>query len=69
MYAMICLGFGRHYYSTVFGRFIDEDADADYVDLLYYIVWDSEKKNLIRWNYFGLHPIYGGYGKQILITD
>lgn len=56
MHALICQGNGKYYVSAVFGYYRDITATDDYERYLegiykpYWIVWDPEKKRLIRWN-------------------
>ena len=55
MHALICQGNGKYYVSAVFGYYKDITAQDDYQRYLegihkaYWIVWDPEKRKLIRW--------------------
>ena len=55
MHALIRQGNGKYYVSAVFGYYKDITAKDEYERYLeeiskpYYIVWDEEKKRLIRW--------------------
>lgn len=70
MHAIIRQGNGKYYISAVFGYYRDITATDDYKKYIqeiynaYWIVWDAEKKHLIRWNTMtpNLMP-------QILIVD
>ena len=56
MHAIIRQGNGKYYISAVFGYYEDLTATDEYERYLesiykpYWIVWDPEKKKLIRWN-------------------
>ena len=55
MHAIIRQDDGKYYVSAVFGYYRDVTATEDYKRYIesihkpYWIVWDSEKKRLIRW--------------------
>lgn len=55
MHAIICQGNGKYYVSAVFGYYEDITETDDYKRYIqsihnpYWIVWDEEKKRLIRW--------------------
>ena len=73
MHAIVCQGNGKYYVSAVFGYFRDITATDDYEKYIqsirnpYWIVWDEEKKRLIRW----LHMVPDAQYiiPQILIVD
>ena len=73
MHAIVCQGNGKYYVSAVFGYYEDITAKDDYQRYLerihkpYFIVWDSEKKRLIRWQ--KMAPNTSNLVKQILIVD
>lgn len=68
MHAIIRQGNGKYYISAVFGFYRDTSADVEYD---YYsarwIVWDAEKKRLIRWA--AMTPNTKYLIPQILIVD
>lgn len=65
MHAIICQGNGQYYLSAVFGWYLDRDGYDDYRD--YWIVWNPQKKRLIRWPTF--RQGNQGMTKQILIVE
>lgn len=73
MHAIIRQGDGKYYISAVFGYYKDITAQDEYERYLeeiskpYWIVWDSEKKKLIRWLSFVPNTKY--IIPQILIID
>ena len=73
MHVIVCQGNGKYYVSAVFGYYEDITAKDDYQRYLerihkpYFIVWDSEKKRLIRWQ--KMAPNTSNLVKQILIVD
>lgn len=73
MHAMIRQGDGKYYISAVFGYYRDIDETDDYKRYLqeihkpYWIVWDAEKKRLIRW--LNMVPNTKYLIPQILIVD
>lgn len=73
MHAIIRQGSGKYYISAVFGYYRDITATDSYEKYLeeiykpYYIVWDSEKKRLIRW--LSMVPNTKYLIPQILIVD
>lgn len=73
MHAIVCQGNGKYYVSAVFGYFRDITATDDYEKYIqsirnpYWIVWDEEKKRLIRW--LNMVPDTKYIIPQILIVD
>lgn len=73
MHAIIRQGDGKYYVSAVFGYYRDITATDDYERYLesihkpYWIVWDEEKKKLIRW--LAMVPNTKYIIPQILIFD
>ena len=73
MHAIIRQGDGKYYVSAVFGYYRDIDETEDYKRYLqefhkpYWIVWDAEKKRLIRW--LNMDPNTKSLIPQILIVD
>ncbi|MBQ3256194.1 MAG: hypothetical protein IJN57_10780 [Oscillospiraceae bacterium] len=73
MHAIVCQGNGKYYVSAVFGYFRDITATDDYEKYIqsihnpYWIVWDEEKKRLIRWLHMVPDTQY--IIPQILIVD
>lgn len=73
MHAIIRQGDGKYYVSAVFGYYKDITATGDYERYLesihkpYWIVWDEEKKKLIRW--LAMLPNTKYIIPQILIVD
>ena len=73
MHAMVCQGNGKYYISAVFGYFRDITATDDYEKYIqsiynpYWIVWDEEKKRLIKW--LNMVPNDKYINPQILIID
>lgn len=73
MHAIVCQGNGKYYVSAVFGYFRDITATDDYEKYIqsirnpYWIVWDEEKKRLIRWLHMVPDTKY--IIPQILIVD
>ena len=73
MHAIVRQGDGKYYISAVFGYYRDVTATDDYERYLeeihkpYWIVWDSEKKRLIRW--LSMVPNTKYIIPQILIVD
>lgn len=73
MHAIVCQGNGKYYVSAVFGYFRDITATDDYEKYIqsihnpYWIVWDEEKKRLIRW--LNMVPDTQYIIPQILIVD
>ena len=73
MHAIVRQGNGKYYVSAVFGYYEDITAKDDYQRYLerihkpYCIVWDLEKKRLIRWQIMA--PDTSDLVKQILIVD
>lgn len=55
MHALVCQGGGKYYVSAVFGYYRNVTAANEYERYIqgihnpYYIVWDEEKKRLIKW--------------------
>ena len=66
MHAIICQGNGKYYVSAVFGHYRDTRSFRKFNDS-YWIVWDEDKKRLIRWSAYVPHTRY--LIKQILIID
>lgn len=73
MHALIRQGNGKFYVSVVFGYYRDITAEDDYQRYLeeihkpYWIVWDEDKKRLIRW--LAMVPNTKYLIPQILIID
>ncbi|MEE5994115.1 MAG: hypothetical protein V3G42_12895 [Oscillospiraceae bacterium] len=73
MHAIVRQGNGKYYISAVFGYYRDITATDDYEKYIqeihnpYWIVWDAEKKHLIRWN--AMTPNTKYLIPQILIVD
>ena len=73
MHAIIRQGNGKYYISAVFGYYRDitaTDAYKKYIQEIhnpYWIVWDAEKKHLIRW--LAMTPNTKYIIPQILIVD
>ena len=73
MHAIIRQDDGKYYVSAVFGYYRDVTATEDYKRYIesihkpYWIVWDSEKKRLIRW--LSMVPDTKYIIPQILIVD
>lgn len=73
MHAIVSQGNGKYYVSAVFGYFRDITATDDYEKYIqsirnsYWIVWDEEKKRLIRWLHMVPDTKY--ISPQILIVD
>ncbi|MBD9017967.1 MAG: hypothetical protein EGR13_06535, partial [Coprococcus comes] len=73
MHAIIRQDDGKYYVSAVFGYYRDVTATEDYKRYIesihkpYWIVWDSEKKRLIRW--LSMVPETKYIIPQILIVD
>ncbi len=73
MHAIIRQGDGKYYISAVFGYYKDitaTDGHERYLEEIhkpYWIVWDSEKKRLIRW--LTMVPDIKYIIPQILIVD
>ena len=73
MHAIISKDDGKYYVSAVFGYYRDVTATEDYKRYIesihkpYWIVWDSEKKRLIRW--LSMVPDTKYIIPQILIVD
>lgn len=73
MHAIVRQGDGKYYISAVFGYYRDVTATGDYERYLeeihkpYWIVWNSEKKRLIRW--LSMVPNTEYSIPQILIVD
>ena len=73
MHAKIRQGEGKYYVSAVFGYYKDITATDDYEKYLqnihnpYRIVWDAEKRRLIKWLAFVLNTKY--IIPQIIIID
>lgn len=73
MHALVCQGNGKYYVSAVFGYYRDITATDDYQRYLqsihkpYWIVWDEDKKRLIRW--LAMVPNTKYLIPQILIVD
>ncbi len=73
MHAIVRQGNGKYYISAVFGYYQDIDATDDYQRYLqkihkpYCIIWDEEKKRLIRWLVMVPNTHY--IIPQILIVD
>lgn len=67
MHAIIRQDSDTHYISAVFGHYQDKSTDDDFYSD-YWIVWDSQKKRLIKWPTF--LPNNNNYlRQQILIVD
>lgn len=70
---MVCQGNGKYYISAVFGYFRDITATDEYEKYIqsiynpYWIVWDEEKKRLIKW--LNMVPNDKYINPQILIID
>lgn len=70
---MVCQGNGKYYISAVFGYFRDITATDEYEKYIqsiynpYWIVWDEEKKRLIKWLNMVSNDKY--INPQILIID
>lgn len=73
MHAIVRQGNGKYYVSAVFGYYRDVTATDDYKRYLegiykpYWIVWDAEKKRLIRWKSMEQNTKY--LIPQILVID
>ncbi len=73
MHAIILQGDGQYYVSAVFGYYRDITATESYAKYLeqinkpYWIVWDAQKKRLIRWKTMVSNTKY--LTPQILIID
>ena len=73
MHVIVRQGNGKYYVSTVFGYYNDIKSDDDYQRYLesihtpYYVVWDEEKKRLIKW--FAMQPNTRYLIPQILVVD
>ena len=72
MYALICQGEGKYYVSAVFGYYTDINAATEYERYLQsckrcFIIWDAEKKRLIRWPEMVQHTKF--LIKQLLVVD
>ena len=73
MHAIVCQENGKYYVSAVFGYFKDITATDEYEKYLqsihnpYWIVWDEEKKRLIRW--LEMVPNIRYIIPQVLIVD
>ena len=73
MHAIVRQGDGKYYISAVFGYYRDITATDDYKRYLegihkpYWIVWDAEKKRLIRWH--AMVPNTKYIIPQILVVD
>lgn len=72
MHALICQGEGKYYVSAVFGYYTDINAATEYERYLQswkrcFIVWDAEKKRLIRW--FEMVPDRKELIPQLLVVD
>ncbi len=73
MHAIVRQGDGKYYISAVFGYYRDITATDDYKRYLegihkpYWIVWDAEKKRLIRW--LAMVPNTNYIIPQILVVD
>lgn len=73
MHAIVRQGNGKYYVSAIFGYFEDITATDDYEKYIqsihnpYWIVWDKEKKHLIRWLNMVPNTMY--IIPQILIVD
>lgn len=73
MHAMVCQGNGKYYISAVFGYFRDITATDEHEKFIqsiynpYWIVWDEEKKRLIKW--LDMVPNDKYINPQILIID
>lgn len=73
MHAIIRQGNGKYYVSAVFGYYKDITATDSYERYLqeirtpYYIVWDSEKKRLVKW--LEMVPNTDYIIPQVLVVD
>lgn len=73
MHAIIRQGEGKYYVSAVFGYYKDITATDDYEKYLqnihnpYWIVWDAEKRRLIKWLAFAPNTKY--IIPQVIIID
>lgn len=73
MHAIVCQGNGKYYISAVFGYYRDITATEEYKRYLegihkpYWIVWDAEKKRLIRWH--AMVPNTKYIIPQLLVVD
>lgn len=73
MHAIVCQGNGKYYISAVFGYYRDITATEEYERYLegihkpYWIVWDAEKKRLIRWH--AMVPNTKYIIPQLLVVD
>lgn len=65
MFAIIRQGNGKYYISAVFGQYKDDKSKSSYNK--YYVVFDEEKKHLIKW--FAMQPNTKYLIKQVLIVD
>lgn len=65
MFAIIRQGNGKYYISAVFGQYKNEKSKSSYNK--YYVVFDEEKKHLIKW--FAMQPNTKYLIKQVLIVD
>lgn len=73
MHAIIRQGNGEYYISAIFGYFKNITATDEYeryiqsIHSSYWIVWDKEKKTLIRW--LNMEPNTKYMIPQLLIVD
>lgn len=73
MHAIIRMGSGKYYISSVFGYYNDVKSDDDYQRYLervhtpYYVVFNEEKTKLIKW--FNMQPDTKYLIKQVLVID
>lgn len=73
MHAIVRLGNGKYYISAVFGYYKDITAKGNYERYIqkihkpYWIVWDEDKKRLIRWQHMVPNTQY--IIPQVLIID
>lgn len=73
MHAIIKMGDGKYYISSVFGYYNDVKSEGDYQRYLerihtpYYVVFNEEKTKLIKW--YNMQPDTEFLIKQVLIID
>lgn len=72
MHAIVRQGNGKYYISAVFGFFSEIHSEDDFerdeqYRKMYWIVWDEEKKRLIRW--MNLDPKAKSIVRQVLVVD
>lgn len=73
MHAIIRMGEGKYYVSSVFGYYNDVESDDDYQRYLerihtpYYVVFNEDKTKLIKW--LNMQPDTKYLIKQVLVID